>query len=56
MFYVKHYDENSQLFQQIGIEDGKSLAMYKENQMSKGEFALIYDSCTDELIEDYEKN
>ena len=56
MYYAKHYDENSQLFQIANISSDKDLAMFKDIQISKGEFALIYDSLTDELVEDYEKN
>lgn len=55
MYYVKHYDENGDLFQIANIDSNKNLELFKDTQVSNGEFALIYCYITDDLVEDFSK-
>lgn len=55
-YYVKHYDDNGQLFQTINVNNDQNLQMYKEVQMSQGEYLLVYFIESDELVESYSCN
>lgn len=55
-YYVKHYDDNNQLFQTVNVKNDKDLQMYKGVQMSQGELLLVYCTHSDELVESYSCN
>lgn len=52
-YYVKHYDDNNQLFQTINVKNDQDLQTYKEVQISQGEYLLVYFIESDELMESY---